>query len=207
MKNETIASILDYANELHHDKVMVEYKGNTHYHTRTYRRTVKYVKALASSMLRDGLSGSRIMIFCENSFNMIISDLAVMAYVGVSIPVDPEWVSDELCNMIEKLSPSAIIYSNITAPKIEAVRKKYKTLRYYSADNDIQNMVISGQNLLNENGSVDGFFPKNPDSVCKILCTIGASNHAKAVPVSANNLFANYESVSKHIAFIRANTL
>ena len=71
-------------------------KKNEKYESITFGNFIENVVYLADYLIDKNLKNKKIVIFSENSINWMISDIAIMSYVGESVTVSKEWKYDEL---------------------------------------------------------------------------------------------------------------
>lgn len=86
---------------------------------RTYMELAKKVNAIASALVNSGVqAGSRVVVFCEPSFEFIAAMLAVLRVGAVYVPVDVSFVQARQAAMIEDCQPAVILCQTATIQKV-----------------------------------------------------------------------------------------
>ncbi|OQE29356.1 hypothetical protein PENSTE_c002G08795 [Penicillium steckii] len=94
----------------------------------TYTELAARVNAIASALVDTGVGiGSRIVVFCEPSFEAIVSMLAVLRIGAVYVPVDFGFVEARQAAIIEDCQPSVILCQSKTVQGVNRFRSE-KTL-------------------------------------------------------------------------------
>ena len=149
---------------------------------------IRKVTSLAHYLINEGYQHKKIIIYGENSINWMIADLAITAYVGVSVTIDKESKEEDVRRFIQRLDVDAIFYSNKKKDIIDAIKKDYP-IKYYSLDN-IDDYLICSDDMFN-------FEDKDVDSVSKIVFSSGTTSMPKAVMLSLRNMFFGYDALQK----------
>lgn len=201
MHNTTIRDILDYAYDNRGSQPFVWYKHKYDFIKKDYKSTIDDVRAIAASLLSQGLKSKRIMIVSENSYEWVVTDLAVTGYVGILVPVDKDWMELDLCSVLDQVDVSAIFYSKSKNFLMKAVMGNYSHIKYYSIEDDFPKLLREGLDILRKTPDFlrTASHYKNADAVCKIFFSSGSTGEPKGVPLTANNMLANYESVKKRV--------
>ena len=158
---------------------------------RSFAQFASDVRALAGALCKRGLSGKKIILFGENSYNYMVADIAVMGYVGVSATLSKEWQARDLINAAELLDAAAVIYSAQKREVVSELREIYPQLDFICFD-DIPTLTAEGETAPS---------PLPTDICCKIIFSSGTTGIPKAVMLSQDNMFANWESLAKRTPF------
>lgn len=201
MHNTTIRDILDYAYDNRGSQPFVWYKYKYDFIIKDYKSVIDDVRALAAALLKYGLKAKKILIISENSYEWVVTDFAVTAYTGILVPVDKEWMELDLCAVLDQADVSAVFYSKSKNFLIKSVMGKYSHIKYFSIEEDFQKLLTEGFDVLRKNPDFlrTSAQYKNADAVCKIFYSSGSTGVPKGVPLTANNMLANYESVKKRV--------
>lgn len=88
------------------------------------------VSRLSAAFFRLGLSGKRIALIGENSYEWIVSYFSVVCIGSAVVPVDKEIPEDELASVFKRSGCVAVIYSAEYAEKTEACARKDKLMLF-----------------------------------------------------------------------------
>ena len=130
------------------------------------------------------------MIYSENSTKLMECDLAVSFYVGISAVVSKEWKYEELCDGIEELGVSCLMYSKKYEDIVNRVKEKYDII--YICMDDIK---------YHFDKSMLDMKVKNYNKIAKIVFSSGTTGRSKAVQLSLKNIFAGYNSLRRRCPF------
>lgn len=158
---------------------------------RTFSQFADDVRALAAALLTRGLAGKNIILYGENSYNYMITDIAVMGYVGVSATLSKEWQPRDLINAAELLEAAAVIYSPLKEDNINVLRERFPDIQYIRFDELSE--LINEDNVQPE--------PLPTDICCKIIFSSGTTGMPKAVMLSQDNMFAYWDCLKKRSPF------
>ena len=194
-----VQSLLKEAEKKWGERNYIWQKEEDVYTPRTFDETINDVLALAEALLALGLKDQKIIIYSENSYNWVISDLAIMGYVGVSVVVNKEWKLHDLSNITNFIDVGAIIYSNSKMETIVELQKKHPDILYISMQDDFPKMLHEGDELLAKKSDKHDFEIKNPDSMSKIIFSSGTTATPKAAMLSQTNMFSGWGGLSKRV--------
>ncbi len=157
----------------------------------TYDRFADDVHRIASALISMGLHRKKIIIIGGNSYNYMIADTAVMGYVGVSCTLSKEWSAQDIINAAELLDAGGVIYSRQNEASVNALREKFPMLAYIVLEELLQLKAEKNVSLV----------PAETSECCKIIFSSGTTGLPKAVMLSQDNMFANYENLCKRTPF------
>ena len=147
----------------------------------SFERLHSDVKKLAGGLARRGLSDKYIVVSGKNSYNWVISALAVFYSGNILVPVDGNLPEVEFTRIIERSGASLIIYSKEISEKAEKQSTEAK---------------VNMENLAELYSDNTDFGPdRNPDEIGVLMFTSGTTSDAKAVMLSQNNVISNVESL------------
>ncbi len=173
------------------DKDFIFERNGDSFCGRSFMRFAQDVRALAAALLARGLDGKKIILFGENSYNYMVADVAVMGYVGVSATLSKEWLLNDLHKAAELLEASAVIYSPLKEDVVAALREHFPQMLFIRFDS-IQDLIVEEHTQP---------VPLPTDICCKIIFSSGTTGVPKAVMLSQDNMFANWESLRKRTPF------
>lgn len=156
--------------------------------TRTFGEVVDDVQSLARALISEGVCGN-VMLYSKNSYEWAVSDLAVMGYVGVCVPIDSEWTAFDIMNTLSVIEINTVLYEKSRADVMVEVRKSHPEIRFICIEDDFPRLIESGRS----GKSLDG--KRNISETAMILFTSGTTNRPKAIPLTQANLLNNWDAL------------
>ncbi len=150
----------------------------------TYGEVLKRVKALATYLRSKLPEGCKIAVTGKNSYNWVISYLAVTSGVGIIVPIDKDLRGEEIADLIKDAEADAVIYSPEQEEKLALVPDTVMKLSMDGMD-----AYYDEGNALIENGDTSYRDHKiNPHALGSLLYTSGTTGVAKGVMLSQYNI-------------------
>lgn len=203
------------------DAYLVKRVKGGEYEPIKYRQVLQDVNALGTALIEMGLSGEKIAVIGENSYEWVLAYLAVTCGVGVIVPLDRELPEEEIANLLMRSGATAIFYSQKLATQVKKAEMllekplKYNICKCNSddfAENAEDMATLASENLclgdLIEKGKIllaEGetrfiMAKIDPDEMCSLLFTSGTTGLAKGVMLSHRNITANVYNMSKYVS-------
>lgn len=203
------------------DAYLVKKEKGGKYQPIKYKQVLEDVNAIGTALIDMGLSGSKIAVIGENSYEWIISYLSVANGTGVIVPLDRELPDAEIANLLTRSDSEAIFFSPKQIEQIKnAARLLERPLKYYICKCDkgeleqikgelaslsaeifsIEELIENGKTLV-ANGDkrfIDAEI--DPDEMCALLFTSGTTGLAKGVMLSHYNITSNVYNMSKYVS-------
>ena len=155
----------------------------------SYKEFVNKINCYAKYLLSQNLRNKKIIIYGNNSINLMAYDAAITFYVGTSIIVSNKWTDTELNECIENNKIDAIIYS---MDKEEIVKKlNHNYIIFINMDANIKS---DGYDLEFEK-------VKNENICSKVVFSSGTTGRSKGIMLSLKNIFAGMEPLLKRCKF------
>lgn len=199
---ETIRDIINNSNNKYKDAIAIQEKKNKKIVSYTYEQLRNDVYALGTKLIDIGLKDKHIAIVGENSYNWIVSYLAIITGVGVAVPLDKELDSEQISKLLEKGDASAVLFSKGFLYSIDEIIENSK-LEFAACLNDtdkytdVQTLINEGRQLINEGSTVYEDSIVNVNELNVIMFTSGTTGFNKGVMISQNNLLVNIEQSCK----------
>ena len=164
-------------------------KINNEYKSITYGDFIKSSTDLAKKLISYGLKDKKIIIYGKNSTDYMISDLAVLAYVGISVNINFQTTENELKEIIKTMEIDAILYDNDKKETIDLIKDEYKNIKFICMQEEID---------YSDNCSFD-FEDKDINKCSKIVFSSGTTSNPKGIMLSLKNIFAGWESLKRRV--------
>lgn len=160
--------------------------------TETFGSFAGKVRALAAYLCDNGYSGQRVAVFSPNSIAWTIIDIAVTAYVGISVGFPKDWLADEFEHAVEKHDVRCIFYSETLLHIVNEIRPHFPNVRFISIENELDSCIAAGEKI-----TAPALNEKTDDEAAKIVFTSGSTAYPKAVLLSIKNMFSGVEEIKK----------
>ena len=199
---ESIRDIINNSYNKYKDAIAIQEKKNKKIVSYTYGQLRDDVYALGTKLIDMGLKDKHIAIVGENSYNWIVSYLAIITGVGVAVPLDKELDSEQISKLLEKGDASAVLFSKGFLSSIDEIIENSK-LEFAACLNDtdkytdVQTLINEGRQLINEGSTVYEDSIVNVNELNVIMFTSGTTGFNKGVMISQNNLLVNIEQSCK----------
>jgi long-subunit acyl-CoA synthetase (AMP-forming) len=162
----------------------------------TFASYIENVNYLASYFINNGYSGKAIGIYGPNSIEWMISDIAIICYVGLSVGFNKDWSYENIVYSVKKCELSAIIYDERQAETVERLKKEFPEIKFISVQKDFQACLKEGKKSLGELFSLEGREETVP---AKVVFTSGTTTFPKAVMLSIKNVFSGWRSLGRRV--------
>lgn len=172
------------------DKGFVYEKVNGKYEGRSYGDFIDNAYNIANYLISKGYFEKPIMIYGNNSTNLMMADLAIFNYVGTSVWVSKELMCEGLLRVVKQLGIECVIYGE----------EKYEIMKELVSK--VPDLVcISSKEIGNIPHSEKKCIPTEPEKCCKIVYSSGTTSNPKAVMLSKKNIFAGIDSLYRRCKF------
>ena len=169
------------------DKSYIFEKIDGKYEGKTYGQFVDDVYRFANYLQQQNLVGKKIALYSKNSYAYMVSDIAVMGFVGIAVCISKDWLFRDLNSVVGQLGLDAILYGKEQAEHVDKLRHLYPDIKYIPMEMAIECNVTTEckKDLI------------NPDECSKIIFSSGTTSMPKAAMLSQNNMFACWENLYK----------
>jgi len=191
-------------------KTALLYKKEGVYFPITYKELSQKVKSFASALQKMGVQkGDRVAILSENRPEWVISDLAIMAIGGITVPLHATFSARAICTVLGHSKARVLIVSNIDFLNKVLLGQKYlKGLekivvieKLTAVQRETLSAKVFGYKALMSLHQADDYEKifLDPDEVCSIIYTSGTTGKPKGVLLTHRNFLSNVEAVNEVI--------
>ena len=169
------------------DKTLFLQKEEGEYREYSFRHYEREVNALGTALLARGLGGKRIIVTGENGYDWVRAYMAVVAGVGVVVPVDKEIPAEEMANVASIAEASAVLYSPRLQEKIDQLPPEIERIPF----SEIAALVREGEERIaaGDRTYLDAQIDDRAMSI--LLFTSGTTGVSKGVMLSQHNICFN----------------
>ncbi len=181
--------------KLYGDRPAFEVKNaNGEHYEITYNRYQNEIKAVGTALVDMGLSGQKIAVSGDNSYEWCLSYMATVTGVGVIVPIDKELLFDDINNILNTADVKLIfcdrkIYRKLMDRKDEFKNDLKIVLIHEQIEGvtNITDLIEKGQKLLD--GGDTRFLDAeiDPNAMCSLLFTSGTTGMSKGVMLCHRN--------------------
>ena len=148
------------------------------YENISFRRFRDEINGFGTALLKRGLQGKRIAIIGNNSYEWLLSHLAIVNGLGISVPLDKGLPYDELESSAIRSAASVIIFDKAHQAIVEELKENGNTqiTDYICMDElegyeDVQTLINEGQDLIEEGMDDYMNLPIDKDAMSILLFT------------------------------------
>ncbi len=172
--------------------------GKAHYRNISYHSFWEEIRRFGSGLCALGLQGKRIAVIGFNSYEWILTYLAVLCGVGVIVPLDKELTEPELLLSLKRAKCDAVVFdakhqelfSRLKQENDLGIRHFISTKKLLEEVDSIGEIQERGTLFMQNNSAFDTYCP-NPDDIATIIFTSGTTSQSKAVMLSNRNIATN----------------
>lgn len=186
-----INNLLEEAHNKWKNKDFIFEKNNQKYVPITYGKFIEKSNALANRLLNYGFKNNRILIFGNDSIDYMITDLAILAYVGITVNINKQTKKEELCDIIEKMKIDVVMFDKDRVDIINSIKQKYSNVIFLCMQDELQKIQLVDQLIK--------FGEKDVDECSKIIFSSGTTSNPKGVMLSLRNIFHGWEPLQRRI--------
>lgn len=172
----------------------------------SYNDLINDAQIFANYLLVAGHKNGNIILFSENSYYWYVCNMAITAYVGISVAANKDWQSYDMKNALKTIDAKVIIYSAKNAPVIDELRALYPKKIFLSTDKIADIISSRRQQAEDVNSKLLEKNAQKPEKLCQIIFTTGSSGLPKAVPISFDNMEVCLQMMLSRLPFSSSDT-
>ena len=167
------------------------------------------VRALASELLAMGCAGEHCVLTGKPSYEWILTYYAVLSVGGVLVPLDRDWLADDLADTAAKADAKFLFCDDDLADKAEAIAAKTALVRppvflYKKEENaadTLAALIEAGRAKYEQSPDDYHNAPIDPMKMSLLVFTSGTTGKGKGVMLSQNAILSNMSDAIPYIDF------
>lgn len=166
--------------------------NNIVYHTSV--DVLNDIEKIGNAFLNLGLKDKHIAILADNSYEYIITDMAIVGGLGVVTPIDRDAPEDLLVTLLNKCEANAVVCSSFELVKLNKIKDKCPLLEHIITIDKKVEGVLYLKELMDSVSLEDNKYREleiDVDKTCQLLFTSGTTGPNKLVKISQRNMAAN----------------
>lgn len=175
---------------------------------RSFRETAEDVRQLKEALYHRGLAGKNIALVGENSYDWIITYLAVAASGGIAVCIDAEQADDSIWQMMQMAEAEAVFASDVCLPICESIPEGKERIRLFAMLGEQKGSSALTCRSLREEGRAllaDGKQPWRCMDIearqtAAIVFTSGTTSASKPVMLSHQAILHNASDSSVYVS-------
>ncbi|MEG2460169.1 MAG: AMP-binding protein [Clostridia bacterium] len=217
---KSFKDMVDFGWENYMERVAITERRITEkgYKDYLYSDLKENIQDLATALIEKyHLQGKKVAVIGENSYQWIVSYLAVTTAVGIVVPLDKELPANEIQNLIVRSKAEAIIYAPKKAECIAEIRDKVPTIKHfiemYSEEDENPNdltldkIIKEGRELRAAGNQVYESIKIDPREFKILLFTSGTTAAAKGVMLCHGNVIGNLDGARDYLPLTKEDKL
>ncbi len=186
-----------YSRTHYFDRPAFFIRNKTDYDTISYEKFTNDIFKLGAALVDKGFNGGRhIALIGENSYNWLVSALAVSSTGNTLVPVDKELPEADILNVVRSSDSEIMLFANSYSDVMEKVKEDL-SLEVIVIDKPSNKLCETSTQAMIEGYSSDDYIEKccnipiDNESICYIVYTSGTTGMSKGVMLSHTNLISN----------------
>jgi long-chain acyl-CoA synthetase len=187
--------------------------GRDSYKGVTYRRFGEELCALANALIARGLSGARMALVGENSYEWVLSYFSIVNTNSTAVPLDKELTADELRAFVLRAGVTVLFISPTYAEEAQTILDAVPELTIVSLGEKfgtalpLSELIAEGFVLLAHGEDRYSDLEIDRERPCSILFTSGTTGASKGVLLCHRNLAANTVAACQMVLFKKEDVM
>ncbi len=210
MEVKTIKDLFYHSTHSFNKENHIMFKKDGKYHNISTNELYDKVKYMTLGLLALGLKNSdKVSLLSETRYEWTFSDISIIIAGGVTVPIYPTLVPEQIKFILENSDSTMVIFSDIIQwKKLAMIKDSLPAVKYYItfADEPPSEEVITLKKLVELGKNYEKEFPELFDKKLKegsendlmtIIYTSGTTGVPKGVMLSHRNLISNVTAVKE----------
>lgn len=199
-KTKTFRRLIERSVELYAQRDAYRIRTKEGYRSVTFTQMYDDVCNLAATLESKGFSGKNIALLGENSYEWVISYLAVVVNGSTIVPIDKELSLPEIATIVEQSESCAMFCSADYSEDVADELKKEIDIEYFTINTSRYNGYTTLSQLIDAGSKLRIADPQygqrevDEQHTASIVFTSGTTGFSKGVMLSRHNLLTNVEA-------------
>ncbi len=198
LNSKNLSEMFKESVQAYHSFPMQRYRKDDSFMSKNYSDIYDDILKMAYSLKKIGIKkGTKVALFCDNRYEWLICDLAILLNGAIDVPRSPNTPAKELEHILEHSESEFLIVEN--SEQLEKLDLEFNKNKVISIENSNQHVTMK---TLIENGSVEFEFPLiDSDDLATIIYTSGTTGNPKGVMLTHGNLMHNVRVITPILYF------
>ena len=202
-----IREVIEDIGEIYSGRIAYSYRikpNDKEIQKKTYDQLRDDVRALATELIARGVHGKHVALVGKLSYHWILVYYATLACGGVLVPLDKDWLAQDLADTGAKAEVSFVICDGDIIEKGRAIAEAAGaadpiTLEY--GEGTVDELVDLGRVKFNADSSAYYSAKIDPFKMSLLVFTSGTTGKGKGVMLSQKNILSDIAAPLQHIDF------
>ncbi len=153
------------------------------------------IEKVGNAFLSLGLKDKHVSIMADNSYEYLITDMAIVGGLGVVTPIDKDADGELLITLLNKCEANTIVCSSFELKKLEKIKKDCPCLEHIiTIDRKIDGYLFLGELMAQIDLKKSNEYRNleiDLEKTCQLLFTSGTTGPNKLVEICQRNMAAN----------------
>ncbi len=210
MEVKTIKDLFYHSTHSFNKESHIMHKKDGKYHSISTKEFYETVKYITLGLLSLGLKNNdKVSLLSETRYEWTFSDLGIIIAGGVTVPIYPTLVPEQIKFIVENSDSTMVIFSDLNQwKKLEMIRSSLPAVKHYITflEESPSEEVITLKKLIELGKNYEKDFPEifekklkegNENDLMTIIYTSGTTGVPKGVMLSHRNLISNVTAVKE----------
>ncbi len=163
------------------------------------------VRALASNLLKIGVTGKHCALIGKFSYDWVVTYFSVLSAGGVLVPLDRDWGEKELCETALRADVSFVFCDSDIAEKGQYICENgvntTPVLLLTDGENSLKALKEEGKNIFEADSTPYFETELDPEKLALLVFTSGTTGKGKGVMLSQKAVLSDLASIIPYIDF------